>query len=307
MRLRYPCAMSSPASVPRGRFAPTPSGPLHLGSLVTALAGFLDARRAGGRWLLRIDDLDAPRCRPEHVDAILHQLEAHGLEWDESPRRQSAHVDEYEQAFDGLLREGRLYRCRCTRAELAAAAASGTVGEVYPGTCRGRVIDSSLPAAWRLRIPAGPPLVLDDRWQGPLQRDREREVGDFTVRRADGQIGYQLASVIDDRAMRITDAVRGADLVGSSLKQRLLFEAFAAPAPRFAHLPLLTDARGRKLSKQNHAAAIDPQHARDNLQHALRLLGQPPPDAGPVHAQIAEAIDRWDATKVPRTASLPAA
>lgn len=297
----------APVSTYRGRFAPTPSGPLHLGSLSTALAGYLDARRAGGRWLLRLDDLDAPRCRPEHADTILRQLEAHGLQWDEAVRYQSRHVDEYEVAFEHLRAEGLCYRCTCTRATLAEQSRPGVDGPVYAGSCRD--LDHGCDrGAWRLRMPAGE-LTLTDRLHGVIGRDIERDIGDFVIRRADGQIGYQLASVIDERAQGITAMVRGADLIGSSLRQKYLMQHFGIVAPSYLHVPVLLDTSGLKLSKQNHALPIASANAAQNLIRALDLLGQREFAAdwhGRVDDILRDTIQHWEPTHIPRRLELAA-
>jgi glutamyl-Q tRNA(Asp) synthetase len=284
----------------RGRFAPTSSGPLHLGSLLTALASWLQARQAGGAWLLRIDDLDAERCRPEHADAILRQLEAHGLLWDEPPRVQSRHLAEYEAAFERLHDLGLLYPCACTRAQLAQDSRPGVDGPVYAGTCRDRGVVSERPA-WRLRAGGGP-LLLHDPWQGELRRDLAGDVGDFVVRRADGQFGYQLACVVDEAAQGITEVVRGADLIGSSFRQRRLQALLGLPAPAYRHLPVLVGPDGRKLSKQNHARPIDAAHAADNLRYCLELLGQAPPPqpgGGAAIEVLNWALSHWNPAAVP--------
>jgi len=290
----------------RGRFAPTPSGPLHLGSLITALAGYLDARHSGGHWLLRLDDLDAPRCRPEHSDTILRQLEAHGLQWDEPVRCQSRHVDEYEAAFEQLRAEGLCYRCICTRAMLAEQSRPGVDGPIYAGTCRH--LDRGNRGAWRLRMPAGE-MTLSDRLHGVISRDIERDIGDFVIRRADGQIGYQLASVIDERAQGITALVRGADLIGSSLRQKCLMQQFGIAAPSYLHVPVLLDTSGLKLSKQNHALPITSANAAQNLIRALDLLGQLEFAAdwhGRVDDILRDAIQHWEPTHIPRRLALTA-
>ncbi|GAC1625523.1 MAG: tRNA glutamyl-Q(34) synthetase GluQRS [Nevskia sp.] len=291
----------------RGRFAPTPSGPLHLGSLLTALAGFLQARSAQGKWLLRIDDLDLQRSRVEHGDTILRQLEAHGLHWDEAVRRQSQHVEAYVAAIDDLARRAELYACICTRARLAAESLSGPDGAVYAGTCRDRGLHD-LRGSLRLRVGVGR-IALDDPWQGEFVRDLQRDIGDFVIRRADGQIGYQLACVVDEAALRITDVVRGFDLIGSSLRQLHLQDRLALRPPAYRHLPIVLDERGRKLSKQNHAAPLNDSAASRNLTTCLSLLGQQPPatlDTSPVDEILRWSISNWRDAVVPRISSLAA-
>lgn len=296
------------SSIHRGRFAPTPSGPLHLGSLLTALAGWLQARAAGGAWLLRIDDLDVERSRGDHAAVIQRQLEAHGLHWDEAVRLQSQHVAEYEAACERLSRAAPLYPCGCTRARLAQDSLPGIDGPVYAGTCREHPPETQR-AAWRLRLDAGM-LELDDAWQGPLRRELQHDIGDFVVRRADGQVGYQLACVVDEAAQRIDEVVRGADLIGSSFRQLYLQRLLGLPAPAYRHLPVLVGADGRKLSKQNHAQPIDAAHAGDNLHYCLTLLGQAPPRllrrAAPAEI-LAWAQQNWDAQRLPSGAALPLA
>lgn len=292
----------------RGRFAPTASGPLHLGSLLTALASWLQARQAGGAWLLRIDDLDAERCRPEYADTILRQLEAHGLLWDEPPRVQSHHVSEYEAAFERLHDLGLLYPCACTRAQLAQDSRPGIDGPVYAGTCRDLGAVGARPS-WRVRAGSGT-LRLHDPWQGELQRDLANDIGDFVVKRADGQIGYQLACVVDETAQRISEVVRGADLIGSSFRQRFLQQQLGLPAPAYRHLPVLAGPDGRKLSKQNHARPIDAAHAAANLRDSLELLGQAPP--AQLRTAAAEdvlrwALAQWNAAAVPGGVQHPVA
>ena len=303
---RLDITAAHPARPPyRGRFAPTPSGPLHLGSLVTALASYLAARHAGGVWLLRIDDIDGPRCRPEHVDTILRQLDQHGLHWDEEVRYQSQHEHDYQAAFEQLRDQGLCYRCICTRARLAESSLPGLDGPVYPGTCRDAE-HSQADAAWRLRVPTGR-ISLDDALHGRIERDLDRDIGDFVIRRADGRIGYQLASVVDERQQRITDLVRGADLIGSSLRQKLLMQHFDHPVPNFLHIPVLLDGAGNKLSKQNHAAPINGATAAQNLIRGLNLLGQAQ-FAADWHGRIADilqrAIKNWDPTLIPRQLKL---
>jgi len=286
----------------RGRFAPTPSGPLHAGSLLTALASFLQARVAGGAWLLRIDDLDQPRCRPEHGDKILRQLEAHGLLWDETPRRQSAHVEAYQAAYDQLLARESLYGCGCTRAQLAQTSIAAIDGAIYAGTCRDQSKNLHGNAV-RLKV-ADLSLTLDDVCHGPLLRALAREVGDFVVRRADGQISYQLACVVDEQAQGITEVVRGADLIGSSFRQRYLQQRLDLRQPAYIHVPVLLDEHGRKLSKQNHAESIDRHSVSENLLACLTTLGQQPPASlqGAPAAEILQwACAAWDIHRLAAT------
>ena len=293
---------SPPRPAYRGRFAPTPSGPLHLGSLLTALASWLDARHHGGAWLLRIDDLDRARC-PRGADAvILRQLEGHGLHWDESPRYQSAHVAEYRDALRRLEDAQRLYACACSRATLKESARPGPDGPVYPGTCRSAEIALGR-GSLRARMPDRE-LCFNDAWQGRQCRDLAREVGDFVVRRANGEIAYQLACAVDEQAQRISHVVRGADLLGSTFCQLWVQEELGQRPPRYAHLPVLADARGRKLSKQNHAAAVDARDAAANLRRCLRLLNQEEMEGDDPAAILAGARKCWDAARVSRTAQM---
>lgn len=287
----------------RGRFAPTPSGPLHLGSLVTALASFLQARAAGGRWLLRIDDLDRPRCPAGMTDRILRQLEGHALHWDEAPRYQTQHEDAYTAALAVLQQRAGLYHCACSRAHLKQAALAGPDGPVYAGTCRGRGLPRG---SLRLDVGAGV-LCIEDGWQGRPCRDRSREIGDVVLRRADGQIAYQLACVVDERAQGITEVVRGVDLLGSTFQQRCIQDALGLTPPAYRHLPILVDARGRKLSKQNHAPPVEERNAAANIALALALLNQEPPPAlagAPAAALVDWAIAEWDPARVPRSAQI---
>lgn len=292
-------APPAPSPGYRGRFAPTPSGPLHLGSLLTALASWLEARHRRGQWQLRIDDLDVPRCVPGADALILRQLEAHGLRWDGAPRYQSQHLDEYIALRERLQRAGRVYGCDCTRARLQVESSNGVAGRIYSGRCR----DRGLPLeghAQRLRI-QGESIRIDDPWQGPQRRQPEKDLGDFTIWRSDGVPGYVLACVADDLAMGISDVVRGADLLDASLQQKALFAELGAAAPRYAHLPVLAAGDGRKLSKQNHAAPLRSEDAAGNLRRCLRWLGQPvEQQQGAACADILdEAVMHWAAERVP--------
>lgn len=257
-------APALPSSSYIGRFAPSPSGPLHAGSLLAALASYLDARAHEGRWLVRIEDIDTPRVVPGADQVILQQLRALGMQWDEEPVRQSRRLAHYQAAFGRLDRVGSVYGCACTRAELSAGP--------YPGTCRHGLPSGRAPRAWRWRVPQGA-VSFNDRWSGPQVQDVAREVGDFILRRADGLWAYQLAVVVDDAAQHITHIVRGADLLDSTARQRLLMEALGASAPATLHVPLLCDAHGYKLSKQNHAPALPLTDPLGTLLSAWRALG----------------------------------
>lgn len=287
----------------RGRFAPTPSGPLHLGSLLTALASWLQARHRQGHWLLRMDDLDTPRCPPGMDREILTQLQTHGLHWDGEVRYQSAHLGDYAQALARLDAAGLLYACDCSRAELARSSRAGPDQPVYSGQCRNpRAAPMSAAACLRLRVPAQS-ITLDDPVQGQVRRQLDREVGDFIVKRRDGQFAYQLACAVDEHAMGITEVVRGIDLLGSSFQQVHLLRQLEKPIPAYLHLPVIVDAQGRKLSKQNHAAPLDATHATANLRLCLGLLGQSLPPAGDTVAALLEAACRgWNPGRIPRTA-----
>ncbi|MFT4046068.1 MAG: tRNA glutamyl-Q(34) synthetase GluQRS [Solimonas sp.] len=289
----------------RGRFAPTPSGLLHEGSMLTALASYLDARAHGGRWLLRIDDLDAPRCMRGAADGILRQLEAHGLFWDEAPRYQSAHGNAYREALQQLKTAGRLYTCRCTRAELAHTSRTGPDGPVYAGTCRERhlhLVEAGMDAGQEAMRYASEDIDLAyvDRIQGALQRHLRQDVGDFPVLRRDGIIGYHLACAVDEDAQGITHVVRGADLIGSTFAQLALLRTLGLRIPRYAHVPVLCGADGIKLSKQNHAHPVDSARPADTLRRCLRHLGQDAPDElGAAGEMLPWAIGRWRISAIP--------
>ena len=254
----------------RGRFAPTPSGPLHFGSLVAALASWLEARHAGGEWLVRVDDLDPPREMPGAADAILRQLETFGLHWDGAVRYQSQRHSAYQLAVDALLDSGHAFHCRLTRKQLAA------LDHNHPG------ISAAVPAAddtaIRLQVPDRE-LDYQDGIQGRISNNLHQDGGAFVIRRRDGLFGYQLACALDDADDGITHVLRGADLLDSTLRQRWLLECLGRPAPDYAHLPVVTDGRDMKLSKSAGSEALDPARASLLLTAALRCMGlQPPSD-----------------------------
>lgn len=248
----------------RGRFAPSPSGPLHDGSLRAGMASYLDARAHGGQWLLRIEDIDTPRVVPGADRVIMAQLRALGMHWDADPVWQSQRLPLYQSAFDQLLARNEVYGCACTRQELPWGP--------YPGTCRDGLPPGRTARAWRFRVPPGVES-FDDRWMGPQRQDVSREVGDFIIKRADGLWAYQLAVVVDDGDQGITHIVRGADLLDSTARQQLLARHLELPYPSVMHVPLLLDDNGRKLSKQNHAAALDLANPVRTLNKAWQALG----------------------------------
>ena len=288
----------------RGRFAPSPTGPLHFGSLVAALAGWLDARSRGGEWLVRIEDVDRPRTVPGAEESILRALEACGLEWDGEVIRQGERGARYEEALERLRSRGLVYRCRCSRKEIADSGLQGIEGAIYPGTCRALAIGSDVPAAERLRVPEGR-VEFVDRIQGRVEHDVAREIGDFVLKRRDGLFAYQLAVVVDDADQEITDVVRGADLLMSTPRQILIQRALGLPTPRYLHLPVATNAAGEKLSKQTHAPPIDSAHAARWLRAALALLGQPDVEEASPRRILAAARERWRAEDVPRALRIP--
>ncbi|WP_321791926.1 tRNA glutamyl-Q(34) synthetase GluQRS [Caballeronia sp. J97] len=261
----------------RGRFAPSPTGPLHAGSLVSALASFLDARAHAGSWIVRIEDVDAPRTVPGAADEILATLDHFGMHPDEPPVWQSERGDAYQVAFERLQGTGLIYPCGCTRREIAdslvnAHARHATLA--YPGTCRNGL--HGKPArAWRLRVPDGDAAVVTfvDRWQGAQTQNLATEVGDFALKRADGLWAYQLAVVVDDADAGISHVVRGADLLDSTARQIYLQQCLGVSTPVYLHVPVVNNGIGEKLSKQTGAAALDRNAPLDALVEAARHLG----------------------------------
>jgi glutamyl-Q tRNA(Asp) synthetase len=261
----------------RGRFAPSPTGPLHFGSLVSALASWLDARAHRGAWLVRIEDIDGPRTVPSAAEDIIATLERFGMHADEPPLWQSQRIARYQQALDQLKSTGLVYPCGCTRKEIAdsllhAHARNTTLA--YPGTCRAGL--NGKPArAWRLRVPDGDAaaITFDDRWQGRQTQNLATEVGDFVLRRPDDQWAYQLAVVVDDADADITHIVRGADLMDSTARQIYLQRCLGVATPEYLHVPVVTNERGEKLSKQNGASALDSDKPLEALHAAASHLG----------------------------------
>ena len=288
-----------------GRFAPSPTGPLHFGSLVAALASWLDARAAGGAWLLRMEDLDKPRETAGAADAILRQLEALGLEWDGPVLYQSTRTARYLEALEALEQRGATYPCGCTRSEIADSALAIDGARVYPGTCRSGLAPGRHARATRVRTVAAP-IRFVDRLQGEIVQSVEREVGDFVLRRADGLVAYQLAVVVDDADQGVTDVVRGADLLDSTARQIWLQRLLGYPTPRYLHLPVAVTAGGEKLSKQTGAQPVDAANSLRELARALAFLGQAVPDAATTENMLQEALERWDASLIRPVRSIPA-
>jgi len=293
----------------RGRFAPSPTGPLHFGSLVAALASYCDARAAGGEWLLRIEDVDAPRARDGAEGQILAALERYGFAWDGGIVRQSERTSLYVEALARLREGGHAFACACTRRELEVAPLGISGERVYPGTCRDGIPVSRggrRQHAWRVRVDAAI-VACNDRLQGAQRQALARDVGDFVVRRADGLFAYQLAVVVDDAEQGITDVVRGADLLSSTPRQVLLQNLLGLPTPSYLHVPVAINAAGEKLSKQTRAAAL-PDAPLPSLLAAWRFLGQDAPADTP--ADVGEfwrwAHAAWKASRLPPVPMLPA-
>ena len=280
---------SSPADGYRGRFAPSPTGPLHAGSLVAALGSWLDARANGGQWLLRIEDIDTPRCVPGADLQIQSQLRACGLFWDEEPSYQSRRQELYQAAFQRLNELGKLYSCSCSRQTIANTLAAAGIRTprnqemVYPGTCRpsqlisytdGLLADSK--KAWRIALPEKCQIQFEDLPLGIQHQDLSREVGDFVLRRNDGFFTYQLAVVVDDADQGITHVVRGKDLLNNTARQIYLQQQLGYPTPSYRHLPLVLDTNGEKLSKQTLASSINTENDKSalaELRKAAEHLG----------------------------------
>ena len=286
----------------RGRFAPSPTGPLHFGSLVAAVASFLDARHAGGEWRVRIEDVDETRTVPGAADDILRVLEQFGLAWDGEVIWQSRRKLLYEATLERLRDAGLAYRCRCSRREIADSGLRGIEGIVYPGTCRTLRLDRDVEGADRFRVSPGK-IEMTDRVHGRVVQDVARDVGDFVLKRRDGLHAYQLAVVVDDAQQEITDVVRGADLLQSTPRQILLQEALGIPTPRYLHFPVAADAAGEKLSKQTLAAAVQQERAPGLLAAAFEFLGQARVTSRIPGEMLAEAALGWDAGRIPKTVS----
>ena len=283
-----------------GRFAPTPSGYLHFGSLVAALASYLDARSVGGRWLLRMEDLDPPREVPGAQKAILETLERYGLHWDGEMVRQSERHEAYQSVVQRLFDQGLAYACTCSRKQLEGS------GGIYPGTC-GLAGHGQHDAAIRLRVPQLDYRFID-RVQGEYGQHLGREVGDFVIRRRDGLYAYQLAVVLDDAWQGINNVVRGADLLDSTPRQLYLQELLGFSQPRHLHVPLIIQPDGHKLGKSYRSPPLDDDQVIPLLLRALRALGQATPDElqdANVDELLRWSARHWDANRIPQVATLP--
>ena len=288
----------------RGRFAPSPTGPLHFGSLVAAVGSCLDARAQGGEWLVRMEDIDTPRNQPGAADDILRTLEAFGFEWDGAVLYQSRRHAAYAAALERLKAAGMAYGCACSRKEIADSATHVAIdgGLAYPGTCRSGLFADRQARAWRLRV-NDEPVAFGDRLQGRVVQHLESDVGDFVLLRADGMYAYQLAVTVDDDFQQISSIVRGADLLASTPRQIWLQRCLGFSTPVYAHLPVAANSAGEKLSKQTRAAPLKTGEAAAELVRALTFLGQPVPPAL-TKASVAEvwawARAHWSFDAIPR-------
>lgn len=274
-----------------GRFAPSPTGPLHFGSLITAIASYCDAKAHQGKWLVRIEDTDIPRIYPGSEAHILKCIDAFGFEPDDEIVFQRNRLTLYEQVLDQLHAQGQIYACQCTRKLLGSNA-------IYSGTCQTLNLAFEHQAI-RVKVSAAP-ICFEDRLQGRQCSNLADELGDFVLKRRDGILNYQLAVVVDDYLQGVTDVVRGADLLDNTQRQIWLQQLLGYPTPRYMHLPLAMNEHGQKLSKQNLAAALDPAHAADYIQQALNALQQPNVERDTPRQMLVQAVAQWDVEQIPK-------
>lgn len=291
-----------------GRFAPSPTGPLHFGSLVAAVASYLDAKTHQGKWLVRIEDIDPPREIAGSTGQILRTLEAFSMFWDGPVMYQSTRIAAYETALAQLDHQGLIYPCTCSRKEIANASTTGIEGSIYPGTCRQAATHPERAAfAWRIRTNSNV-MRFEDVIQGAQAQQLEQEIGDFVLKRADGLFAYQLAVVLDDYEQGVTNIVRGSDLLASTPRQIYLQKMMGFPTPAYAHVPIVTNANGEKLSKQTLAKPIQTANPEASLWQALHFLGQNPPESL-CHESLNNiwgwAISHWDIARIPKQISMP--
>ncbi len=277
-----------------GRFAPSPTGALHAGSLLAAVGSYLDARAHQGKWLLRIEDIDTPRIVPDSATQILHTLETFGLYWDETETFQNHHTKRYHDALAQLQQDNLLYPCTCSRKQVQTDGHMGIEGYIYPGTCRNQAFSHLTQAhSWRIKTP-DKLITFCDRIAGMQKQNIAQKVGDFVLKRADGLWAYQLAVVIDDAASQITHIVRGNDLLLSTARQIYLQQCLGFQEPIYAHLPILINSAGQKLSKQTLAPAINTQSAISTLRQTLNhLFLYPPQEIDHIPDLLQWAIDNW--------------
>ena len=289
----------------RGRFAPSPTGPLHFGSLISAVASYLQSKTRNGVWLVRIEDIDPPREVPGSSDSILHSLEQHGLHWDETVLYQSKHHERYEAALDALWQQAKLYYCQCSRKMIAEAQQSNDIS-VYPGTCRNLSLTASINTAIRVVV-ENDTLVFNDPVQGTFQQNLIKDVGDFVLRRADGLFAYQLAVVVDDAFQQISEVVRGSDLLDNTPRQMLLQQYLSLETPAYVHHPVAINTAGEKLSKQTFAKPVDSTDALANVHKVLDFLGQNPPSVSNFSSLDdlwQWAFQHWNIERIPGKASI---
>jgi len=292
--------MAPPSTPYRGRFAPSPTGPLHLGSLIAALASYLDAHSKGGQWLVRMEDLDPPREAPGAAQSILESLQTHGLVWDEDVMWQSQRIDAYEKALNTLISKGHIFACNCTRTALGPTGACD-------GRCRS-LANPEPPCSLRVAVPRQWSVTLEDRLQGRKVWQLGQQLPDFILRRKDQLFAYQLAVVVDDADQKITHIVRGSDLLDSTPRQLFLQQLLNCPPISYCHIPVLTNNQGQKLSKQNHAPALSNSDALGNLSTALRFLNQkiPPQEVNSCDALLKFAVHNWQPARIAVCNGIPA-
>ncbi len=288
-----------------GRFAPSPTGLLHIGSLLTALASYADARAHGGQWLVRIEDLDPPREMTGAASHILHTLEQFGFEWDGEVVYQSQRHHLYRAALDELIAKQHVYPCTCSRKTWHAAARQGVDGFVYNGACANQLhfkLPEHQTAAWRIRVP-DETIAFEDQIVGRYTQNLAQDIGDFVLLRADGFWAYQLAVVVDDQAQNINHIVRGQDLLVSTPRQIYLQRCLNAPTPQYAHLPLLVNHLGQKWSKQTLAPALDMTAREQLLRQVMTYLGLPDcPAVNQPQDLLAWAVQHWHIHRIPKNA-----
>jgi len=284
-----------------GRFAPSPTGPLHFGSLLAAVASYLDARANNGKWLVRMEDLDPPREPPGAAEQILTQLQELGLHWDSDLLYQSQRLESYQQALQTLQERQLCYRCDCSRAQIKA------MGSIYNGACQSRQCPPQQEFAWRVKC-IDETIEFHDLIQGPYLQNPRTEVGDFVIKRKDKLFAYQLAVVVDDNFQGVSHVIRGIDLLDSTPRQIYLQQLLDYPTPVYGHIPVIVNNLGQKLSKQHFAEPLNMNNKRDDMHRALILLGQNPEPAQhrlDVHQQLAAAVQNWQVQSVPKLATLP--